>query len=72
MLVGFHEATSGDANIFGYSIRDEIGNIQSIMGLCPQFDILVSKTREVLLPKLSREILKHFLGISIYLCVVVE
>ena len=43
MLVGFHEATYGDANICGYSIRDQMSQIQSIMGLCPQFDILVRK-----------------------------
>jgi ABC-type uncharacterized transport system ATPase subunit len=42
MLAGFHEATAGDATIFGYSIRDQMDQIQSFMGLCPQFDILWS------------------------------
>lgn len=40
MLVGFHESTSGDANIFGYSIRENIDSVRSILGICPQFDIL--------------------------------
>lgn len=40
MLVGFHEATSGDATIFGYSIRENIDSVRSILGICPQFDIL--------------------------------
>ncbi|PRP80817.1 ABC transporter A family member 2 isoform 2 [Planoprotostelium fungivorum] len=40
MLCGFHDATGGDAKIFGNSIVDNIKAVQSIMGLCPQFDIL--------------------------------
>lgn len=41
MLVGFHGASSGDATVFGNSIQNNISQVQSIMGLCPQFDILV-------------------------------
>eukprot|EP01117_Protostelium_nocturnum_P005730 TRINITY_DN2068_c0_g1_i1.p1 TRINITY_DN2068_c0_g1~~TRINITY_DN2068_c0_g1_i1.p1 ORF type:complete len:1746 (+),score=587.77 TRINITY_DN2068_c0_g1_i1:107-5344(+) len=40
MLCGFHEATAGDATIFGRSIANNIKEVQSIMGVCPQFDIL--------------------------------
>lgn len=40
MLVGFHEATSGDAVVFGNSIRNNITEVQKVMGVCPQFDIL--------------------------------
>jgi ABC-type uncharacterized transport system ATPase subunit len=41
MLVGFHESTSGDATVFGHSVTQNISEIQGIMGVCPQFDILV-------------------------------
>lgn len=37
MLVGFHEATGGDATVFGHSIKDNIQEVQKIMGVCPQF-----------------------------------
>ena len=40
MLVGFHDVTYGDATIFGYSIRDQMDQIQSLMGLCQQHDVL--------------------------------
>eukprot|EP01114_Cavostelium_apophysatum_P009754 TRINITY_DN2300_c0_g1_i1.p1 TRINITY_DN2300_c0_g1~~TRINITY_DN2300_c0_g1_i1.p1 ORF type:complete len:1800 (+),score=493.64 TRINITY_DN2300_c0_g1_i1:225-5624(+) len=40
MLVGFHEATSGDATVFGHSVTDNISQVQQLMGVCPQFDIL--------------------------------
>ncbi len=43
MLVGFHEATSGDARIFDKSIRENLSEIQKEMGVCPQFDILWSE-----------------------------
>lgn len=41
MLVGFHESSGGDALIFGNSINTNLNEIQKIMGICPQFDILV-------------------------------
>ena len=41
MLAGFNDETDGDASIFGYSIKENITSIQQIMGICPQFDILV-------------------------------
>eukprot|EP01114_Cavostelium_apophysatum_P020991 TRINITY_DN7191_c0_g1_i5.p1 TRINITY_DN7191_c0_g1~~TRINITY_DN7191_c0_g1_i5.p1 ORF type:complete len:1762 (+),score=405.22 TRINITY_DN7191_c0_g1_i5:86-5371(+) len=40
MLIGFHPCTYGDAQIFGYSIRNNIAQIQSMLGVCHQFDIL--------------------------------
>lgn len=40
MLVGFLQATSGDATVFGHSIRDNIDSVRAILGICPQFDIL--------------------------------
>ena len=40
MLCGFLKPTSGDAIIFGKSIRDDINEIRSMMGVCPQHDIL--------------------------------
>ncbi|PIA35474.1 hypothetical protein AQUCO_03500083v1 [Aquilegia coerulea] len=41
-LTGITPVTTGDALIYGHSVRSSIGmsNIQRIMGVCPQFDIL--------------------------------
>jgi ABC-type multidrug transport system ATPase subunit len=41
MMVGLVGVTGGDATVFGHSIRDSIDSVQSMLGLCPQFDILV-------------------------------
>ena len=40
MLCGFTPATSGDAYLYGRSIRHEMDIIRPTMGVCPQFDIL--------------------------------
>jgi len=40
MLCGFSKPTSGEAFIFGKSIRNEMTDIRSMMGVCPQHDIL--------------------------------
>uniref|UniRef100_A0A2P2KTL6 ABC transporter family protein n=1 Tax=Rhizophora mucronata TaxID=61149 RepID=A0A2P2KTL6_RHIMU len=41
-LTGITPVTSGDALIYGYSIRSSVGmsKIQRLIGVCPQFDIL--------------------------------
>lgn len=33
MMVGFHEPTSGDAQVFGHSISSSISEVQKIMGV---------------------------------------
>jgi ABC-type multidrug transport system fused ATPase/permease subunit len=40
MLCGNSPLTEGDARIFGYSLRSQMHHIRSIMGVCPQHDIL--------------------------------
>ena len=40
MLVGFHEASAGEASVYGHSIIDNMPEVQRMIGLCPQFDIL--------------------------------
>ena len=40
MLSGLTPADSGDALIYGYSVKTQITEIRSIMGICPQHDIL--------------------------------
>lgn len=41
-LTGIAPVTSGDAPIYGHSVRSSVGmtNIRKIIGVCPQFDIL--------------------------------
>ncbi|KAL5032325.1 hypothetical protein RTP6_000451 [Batrachochytrium dendrobatidis] len=40
MLSGLTPATSGDALIYNFSVRNQIHRIRSIMGICPQHDVL--------------------------------
>jgi ABC-type multidrug transport system ATPase subunit len=40
MLSGLTPTTSGDALIYGFSVKSQISEIRSIMGICPQHDIL--------------------------------
>src|SRR6185312_11461694 len=40
ILSGLTPATSGDALLYGYSVRNEMDSIRKIMGVCPQHDIL--------------------------------
>ncbi len=40
MLTGLINPTWGDAYIRGYSVRNQMGQIRSFMGVCPQHDIL--------------------------------
>ncbi len=40
MLCGLYPPTSGTALIMGYDLRHEIDEIHSIIGYCPQHDIL--------------------------------
>ena len=40
MLSGLTPASAGDGLIYGYSVRTQIPEIRSIMGICPQHDIL--------------------------------
>lgn len=41
-LTGLVEATSGDVNIYGYSLRSDLSAIRQITGLCPQLNVLFS------------------------------
>ena len=40
MLTGMQEFTHGSAEIFGKDVATEMTDIRSIMGVCPQHDIL--------------------------------
>ncbi|CAI2182580.1 9789_t:CDS:2 [Funneliformis geosporum] len=40
IISGAARATSGDALIYGCSVKDDIGKIRTMMGVCPQHDIL--------------------------------
>ena len=41
MLSGLYSPSSGSGEIMGYDLRNEINEIRSIMGYCPQIDILI-------------------------------
>jgi len=40
MLCGYLTPTSGDANILGYDLREEMDDIHSQLGVCPQENVL--------------------------------
>ena len=40
MLTGLYQPDGGDAWIGGFSIKDDLEQVQLYMGVCPQFDIL--------------------------------
>ena len=40
MLTGLYPPTSGDAFVYGSSIRYEMDKVREILGICPQEDIL--------------------------------
>ena len=40
MLTGLYPPTSGNATICGFDIKTQMGRIYTMMGVCPQFDIL--------------------------------
>jgi ABC-type multidrug transport system ATPase subunit len=40
MLVGFTQPTQGTARVEGFDIRTDMDRIYTIMGVCPQHDIL--------------------------------
>nr|QUF59429.1 ATP-binding cassette transporter Abca3-like1 [Brachionus angularis] len=40
MLCGLYPPTSGNANLMGFDLRNQMDEIRSILGYCPQVDIL--------------------------------
>lgn len=40
MVTGLINATSGDATVFGHSIRTDMDNVHKLIGVCPQRNIL--------------------------------
>ena len=40
MLSGMFPSSKGDAFVFGYSVKHQLRSVQSLMGICPQHDVL--------------------------------
>lgn len=40
ILIGLYQPSKGTAFLNGYNIRDQIGQIRSSLGICPQFNVL--------------------------------
>ena len=60
MLIGVHPPTHGDAFVFGYSVRDDLSELQAVMGTCPQDDILYWE----LTARHHLELYAHFKGLD--------
>ena len=43
MLTGLFQATSGDAEMYGFSLKHDMREIRKLIGVCPQHDILFDK-----------------------------
>jgi ABC-type multidrug transport system ATPase subunit len=57
MLTGLIDVSSGDARIFGRSVKHDIDDVHNIMGVCPQqnvlFDLLTVKEHLVFFARLK-------------------
>lgn len=40
MLTGLLEQSAGEAEIFGFNVFDDMDHLRSMLGVCPQHDIL--------------------------------
>jgi ABC-type Fe3+/spermidine/putrescine transport system ATPase subunit len=43
LLTGLLRPTSGDAEIYGHSIKHDLSSVRPIIGVCPQHDVLFDK-----------------------------
>ena len=55
-LLGFHEPSSGTAQIFGHDISDEAKKIRSLIGYMPERDAFISKMSAVHFVRLMAEL----------------
>ena len=60
MLTGLIESTSGNAEVLGYDIFNEMNDVRQFMGVCPQHDILF----EMLTPEEHLDIFCEFKGVD--------
>jgi ABC-type multidrug transport system fused ATPase/permease subunit len=58
MLTGLIESSSGGAEVFGYDLFNEMQQVRSFLGVCPQHDVLF----DLLTPKEHLEIFCDFKG----------
>ena len=65
MLCGLYPPSSGTASIMGFDLRHEIDEIHSIIGYCPQHDILYDSLNVeehlILVSKVNEIFLKNFI-----------
>ena len=70
ILAGLFPPTSGDARVYGHSVRTDMQEIRKSLGMCPQFDVLYMElTVEEQLRFYSR--LKVRVGEGVWVCVFV-
>lgn len=58
MLTGLLSPTSGDAEVFGFDIFEDINRVRDFLGVCPQHNILF----DLLTPREHLEIFSDFKG----------
>ena len=63
MLTGLLSPTSGEAEVFGYDIFEDINRVRDCLGVCPQHNILF----DLLTPREHLEIFSDFKGTYAYL-----
>ncbi|KAI8915746.1 hypothetical protein EDD86DRAFT_186239 [Gorgonomyces haynaldii] len=57
ILSGLMQSDSGDALVFGYSVKEQMHCIRKLMGICPQYDVLFDDMS-------AREHIQLFCGIK--------
>lgn len=65
MLTGLLNASSGNAEVFGIDMFDDMDTVRKFIGVCPQHDILF----DLLTPKEHLEIFCEFKG-KIYISMI--
>ena len=60
MLTGLLEASSGEAEVLGYDLFEEMNSVRNFLGVCPQHDILF----DLLTPEEHLEIFCDFKGVK--------
>ena len=63
MLTGLLSPTSGDAEVFGFDIFEDINRVRDFLGVCPQHNILF----DLLTPREHLEIFSDFKGMYDFL-----
>ena len=62
MLTGLLKPSSGDAEIYGHSIVNDLQSVRPLIGVCPQHDVLFDKLTVSTLGRVTSDFVVWFAG----------